>query len=415
MAQSEQKRSTALFWVAGFALLVLLIFAIRSLTREQVKVKVAPVSYQTLTNNVPTNGKVEPVEPFQAHAPSAGVVRKIYVNEGDQIVPGQLLVKMDDADAHSRLATANAQLSQARLQQSDLAAGGSTEERSQFSSNVTTATLEQQAATTNLAAVQALNQRGSASANELAAAQARLTSANAALATATSHPTARYSNGDRTNAAARVADAKASVDAAEASVTAVDIRSPYSGTVYFIPVSEYDFVPAGEDLMDVADLHRLQVRAYFDEPEIGKLQVGQPVKIVWAAKPELSWHGHVQRIPTTIIAYQTTRSVGECIITVDDPNGELAPNANVTVNVTVAQRSHVLSIPREALHTDGANNFVYRVLAGKLEQVPVQLGPLVTLTSAEITGGLKENDLVVLGPASPGKELSVDLPVKIVK
>ena len=117
----------------------------------------------------------------------------------------------------------------------------------------------------------------------------------------------------------------------------------------------------------------------------------------------------------TIITYGGTRNVGECIITVDDARGDLAANANVTVTVTEAKRSNVLSIPREALHTDGARNFVYRIVAGKLEQTPVQLGSLVTLTNVEIASGLQVNDLVVLGTLNPGKELSNGLAVKPVK
>ena len=46
--------------------------------------------------------------------------------------------------------------------------------------------------------------------------------------------------------------------AAQSNYAANVIRSPIAGTVYAIPVSEYDFVPAGEDLLDVADLDRIQ-------------------------------------------------------------------------------------------------------------------------------------------------------------
>jgi len=182
--------------------------------------------------------------------------------------------------------------------------------------------------------------------------------------------------------------------------------------VYSIPVSQYDFVPAGEDLMDVADLNRIQVRAYFDEPEIGKLAVGQAVKIVWDAKPSQSWHGHISRAPSTVITYGT-RNVGECIITVDDAQGDLLPNTNVTVTVTTSQRFNVLSIPREGLHTEGANDFVYRVVQGKLVRTPVKVGAL-NLTRVEITDGLTEKDTVALN-ATSNRDLSNGLAVKIVE
>ena len=68
------------------------------------------------------------------------------------------------------------------------------------------------------------------------------------------------------------------------------------------------------------DLNHIQVRAYFDEPEIGELQSGQAVKIVWDAKPNRVWHGHIDRAPTTVTQYGN-RNVGECVITVDDARG----------------------------------------------------------------------------------------------
>jgi HlyD family secretion protein len=257
-----------------------------------------------------------------------------------------------------------------------------------------------------------LQQKGAASASEVAAAEQRLQAANASLDVLKTRTTQRYGASDIARAQAQVEEAQASVAAAQSAYAVVNIRSPLAGTVYSIPVSTYDFVQAGEDLMDVADLNRIQVRAYFDEPEIGKLAVGQAVKIVWDAKPDLTWHGHINRAPTTVITYGT-RNVGEALITVDDAHGDLLPNTNVTVTVTVSQRFNVLSVPREALHTEGTSNFVFRVIDGKLVRTPVQID-VVTLTRVEITGGLTEKDTVALN-ATSNRDLSNGLAVKIVE
>jgi len=373
MAHTEQKRSfLPALWLAGIAVAVVVVLSIRSLTHEVVAVKVAPVTYRMLSLKVSTNGKVEPEEPFQAHAPSAGVVEKIYVDEGQQVKAGQLLVRMDDADAQSRVASAKATLAQAELQLSDLDKGGSSDERSMFAANVNSARLEQQAAAENLKAVQALEAKGSASLSEVSAAQQRLRTAEVGLQNSSARLTNRYGAGDKASAEARVADARAALAAAEKGLDGADIRSPIAGSVYYIPVSEFDFVPAGDDLVYVADLNRLLIRAYFDEPEIGKLADGQPVQIVWEAKPGHIWHGHILHIPNTIINYNT-RNVGEAILSVDDAHGDLPPNSNVTVTVIEAEKPNVLSIPREALHTDGGRNFVYRIVGGKLVQTQVQL------------------------------------------
>ncbi len=187
---------------------------------------------------------------------------------------------------------------------------------------------------------------------------------------------------------------------------------PIAGTVYYLPVSQYDYVKQGEDLVFVADLTRLRVTAYFDEPEIGNLADGQPVKIAWEAKPNMAWHGHISLAPTTVINYNLTRNVGECIITVDDDDGILQPNATVTVTVTTAEHKHVLSVPREALHTENSQPYVFRVINDKLVRTPVQISAssIVNNNFAEISSGLAEGDTVALN-ATTNRDLTDGLEV----
>lgn len=413
MPTTETRRLNP-YALAGIILAVvaLAILAIRAFTRDIIEIRAAAATHQNLLSSVSTNGRVEPIEVFQAHAPGPGVVSKIYVEVGQKVKVGELLVKMDDAEASSRLATAHLALSSAEATAHDVSQGGSQEERIALSGDLSRAQIQEQQAEKDLAAIRQLQQKGAASAGEVAAAEHRLQAAKTTLDNVEQRQKDRYSESDRNKVQAQLNDARASVAAAQNSYANANIRSPLAGTVYSIPVSQYDFVPAGEDLMDVADLNRIQVRAYFDEPEIGKLAVGQAVKIVWDAKPNQTWHGHISRAPSTVITYGT-RNVGECIITVDDAQGDLLPNTNVTVTVTTSQRFNVLSIPREALHTEGANDFVYRVVQGKLVRTPVKVGAL-NLTRVEITDGLTDKDTVALN-ATSNRDLSNGLAVKIVE
>jgi HlyD family secretion protein len=401
-----------MLWGLILAVVVVTIIGVRSFTREKVEIRVAAVNHQNLLSTVSTNGRVEPVEYFQAHAPAPGVVAKLYVEVGQKVKAGDLLVRMEDADAAARLATAKSTLESAKLNLQNLQQGGTQEERLAWQADLSRAEAHKKQTESDLATLRQLQQKGAASAAEVASAEQRLREATSVLETTQQRGTQRYSPGDHSRAQAQISDAQASVAAAQSSYAAVNIRSPLSGTVYSIPVSTYDFVPAGEDLLDVADLNRIQVRAYFDEPEIGKLAVGQAVKIVWDAKPNQTWHGHISRAPSTVITYGT-RNVGEAIITVDDARGDLLPNTNVTVTVTTSQRFNVLSVPREALRTEGSSDYVFRVIAGKLVRTPVQVG-VVNLTRVEITGGLTEKDTVALS-ATSNRDLSHGLAVKVVE
>jgi HlyD family secretion protein len=413
MPTLEVKRTNPVFmWGAGLLIVVLLVFGTRWLTRERVQVRVAQASFQNLVRQVSTNGKVEPIQEFQAHAAAPGEVAELYVEVGDTVKPGTLLVRMADSDIQERLANSQLSISNAQVGLDTVQQNGSQDERLGMTGDLNKAKLEQQQAAKDLAALQRLQQKGAASASEVNSAQQRLENANASLANLESRSKGRFSPDEMARAKEQLADARAQRAAALSSYAGANIRSTITGTVYSVPVSEYDYVNAGEDLVDVADLNRVRVRAYFDEPEIGNLVNGQPVKIVWDAKPGKTWQGHIYRTPTTVITYGT-RNVGECIITVDDAKGDLLPNTNVIVTVTTREDDHVLSVPREALHTDGPQSYVFRVVNNRLVRTPVQVA-LANLTRAEITSGLSVNDVVALN-ALNNTDLTNGLAIKPVE
>jgi HlyD family secretion protein len=96
---------------------------------------------------------------------------------------------------------------------------------------------------------------------------------------------------------------------------------------------------------------------------------------------------------------------------VDDADGVLLPNTNVTVTVLESKHENVLSLPREALQTSGRNNFVFRIVGDRLVKTPVQVG-LQNNDRFEIVGGLDKGELVALGAVTE-VELTDGLRVKV--
>ncbi|MGA8939790.1 MAG: efflux RND transporter periplasmic adaptor subunit [Acidobacteriaceae bacterium] len=382
--------------------------------RDEVEVRAARAEPQTITQTKSTNARVEPVDNFDAHAPLAGTVDNIYVHLNQKVEAGQELLRMDDTDARKDLATAEASLASSEALLQTMEQGGTKAERLVSTGDIQTAKIQVQQDSDSLAALEKLQTQGAASANEVAQAQHVLTVAEARLTQAQAQTGARYSGDDLKAQRAQVAETQAAVNAAKAVYAGVDIHAPFAGTVYSVPVTQYQFVPAGEALIQLANLRKMQITAYFDEPEIGQLKAGQPVTIVWSAKPGAEWHGHVVEAPTTIIAYGGTRNVGECLISVDDANGVLLPNTTVTVTVTENRRENVLSLPREALHTEGPegmSDYVYRIVDHHLVRTRVVVG-LINLQRFEVVSGVKQGELVALG-ATTEVDLSDGLRVKV--
>ena len=111
-----------------------------------------------------------------------------------------------------------------------------------------------------------------------------------------------------------------------------------------------EFVEQGKLLLQLADLHHERVRAYFDEPEIGRLAVGQKIRdqVGRQAGPGLArTHRAHSGNGDHLRHAQRGRSAGE----IDDADGGLLPDTNVTVTVTTSSEPNALSIPREALHS----------------------------------------------------------------
>lgn len=382
------------------------------MTRTKLPVRAATAVRGDLKSTIATNGKVEPQVNFEAHAPFAGTIKALYVHEGDVVPANKLLLSMEDTEARARMATALAALRGAQANYQAIVKGGTQEERLSLSGDLTKAQAEQEQSERGLASLEKLQLTGAASASEVAAARQRVESARSSLLLLQQRKTSRYSADDLAHAQATLQEAQDGYGSAQATLSQANVRAPFAGTVYSLPVSTTEFVEQGGSLLQMADLSGLQVRAYFDEPEIGKLKIGQSIAIEWDARPTQQWHGHIVRIPSTVITYGT-RNVGAVLVAIDDPDGALLPNTNVRVTVTVANDPNVLTIPREALHLEQGKAYVYKIVNETLRRAPVTTGD-INLTVVEVKSGLSEGDVVALGTTN-AQPLGNNLPVTVVR
>lgn len=414
MATTKKRSYRGLALSISFILALILIFwAARSLLRQQPPVRVATAHYGDLLTTVSTNGKVQPQFNFEAHAPFSGLIKAVYVHPGALVTKGQLLLSMDDSNARTQLASAYAALKGAEASYTVARSGGTASARLQLESSIRTAQTQLASSEQSLATLRKLETTGAAAPDEVASAEQQVSINRAELASLKAQQGAAVNTMDVAHAQAALHEAQQAYAAAETVLSQCNVRAPFDGTVYAIPVTATEYVDGGSLLLNLADLKHLQVRAYFDEPEIGKLAVGQPLTIRWDARPDQVWHGHLLRLPSSIITFNGTRNVGEALVSIDDTDGKLIPDTNVTVTVTVANLKNVLIVPRDALHAEQGQSYVYRVIDGKLRKTPVTVGSL-NLTNMQITDGLKAGDTVVLGSeASNGVPLSNGLPVEV--
>ncbi len=397
--------------VAAVILAVVLLAAFVSTRKTSLPVRAEAVEREPISATISTNGKIEPAHSFEAHAPGPAIVKRVLVKEGDQVRAGQLLLQLDDAEARAAAARALSQLRTAEAELSAVQKGGTQEEVLTTQSQLTKAQTEVDAAQRNLDALQRLQKTGAASPADVAAAQNRLQAAQADLKLLQQKLHGRFAPSDVTKAEAQVADARAAYTAAQDVLRNLNVTSTQTGTVYAVPVKPGGFVNAGDLLIQVADLSSVLVRAFVDEPDIGRLSKGQPDQISWDGMPGRTWTGAVISVPMSVTA-RGTRTVGEITCQVDNRDLKLLPNVNVSVNVITAHDDNALTLPREAVHQDGGHTFVYQVVNGELKETEVKPG-IATLTKIQIRSGLQQGAMVALGTTN-GQPLRKDQPVHVV-
>jgi len=370
---------------------------------ESVPIRTAQVEQGQIRSLIATNGKIEPVTNFEAHAPVSASVERVLVKEGAEVRKGQLLVVLDDADARTQAARAETQLKAAQADLAAIERGGSQEEVLNLDVQLTKARTDRDSAQRNLDALKKLQQEGAASAGEVREAENALTRADSQMAFLKEKQTKRYSNAEVAHVQAQRDEARAADDAAQDTLAKSNVRAPFDGIVYSLPVKQGGFVASGDLLLQVADLRTVLVRAFVDEPDVARLAPGDPIQITWDATPARVWQATVNQIPSTVKLH-SSRNVGEITSIVDNKDLKLLPNINVGVTITAAEHNNVLVIPREALRTDDSTPYVLQVVDHKLKRCNVETA-ITNLTQVEITHGVSAKNLIAINSIN-GKPIS---------
>lgn len=408
MAEARTQTRRWLLWAALAAVLIVVFLAARSLLRERLPVRLAQVTHETLLYTTPTNGKVEPVVNYQYYSPIASTVKAVYAKEGDMAPKGKLLIKLDDEQARAQVAAAESGLKTAQAALYAATHNGTQAEQQASAAEVEQDKLARDQAQRDLDALSKLAAAGAAAPGEVTSARERVQTAEASLNAAETSQQGRYAPVDVARAQAAVVDAEAALAAAKHMEEQTSFYAPIKGTLYTLDAAPTEYSEPGRLLAELADLHHERVRAYFDEPDVGRLALGQEVTIRWEAQPGREWHGHVTQLPATIVEY-TTRNVGEVLIDFDGSDDGLMPHTDVTVTVTVSSEANALSMPREALHEQNGKYYVFKVVNGQLKRVSVTIGA-PTLTQVPILSGLNDGDTVATGTTN-GQPLQQGIPI----
>ena len=378
-----------------------------------VEVRLEAVSKRDLVESITASGNIRARRTVSISSDVSARVAQVAIKEGEDVVAGQVLLRLDPAQLEAAVARAVAALSQAEAQVS----------------NQRTNLLRAQRDYDRLVALRARDsvlvsrQQLDDSQTTLEIAQANLESAGFG-----------------------VQQARASLDEARDRLSKTIIRAPMAGKVTRLDIEEGETViigtmnNPGSLLLTISDLSMVEVVIQVDETEVPNIAIGDSASVQIDAFPDGSFSGRVTEIgqsavrpPTSNQATGTQAAVDfQVVITLDEAPVELRPDLSATAEIVTDTRTGVVAVPIIALTVrpdtaataaedlpetadtapaasddEGPAEIegVFVVRSGRVTFTRVELG-IAGQEYFEALSGVQPGDTVVAGPYQAIRELN---------
>lgn len=359
-------------------------------------VQVSPVSKGDLTDSILASGNLVYRTQVALRSELMARVDAVFVQEGDKVAAGQLLLQLDPQSYRASLEQARAQTARARTDiQMAITRRANLDRQLKRQQQIAARGLIQQELLDNLRSEQQLAQL------QQQAAEQSLTQSQAAEQQA--------------------ADLLAKTE----------LRSPISGVIVAVDVKAGETVipgsaqMMGSDLMTIADTSALLAELRLDEADVHSVHVGQTVQVFAAAAPDKALHGKVQSISSSARQLGQSQALAFKVkVLLADATEALYPGMSCRAELQTAALSQVWSLPVSALQPAPASpgntspnaaasptRQIWLVRDGRAYSQTVEVG-LATDTAQQISKGLSGTEQVITGPARVFASLQSGLKVR---
>jgi len=358
--------------------------------------KLAKVERGDLAKSVVATGKIEPITKVEIKSKASGIVKKLYVEAGDHVKPGQLLAELDRDEmlAQVRQGEANLQSSEANLRsaQADLI-------RSKVDAEGVDVPMLKRA-----------YDRAKQMAKDGVVSQAALDDAQKAYDLGTNKQNVAQAQvvvnrAKVTQAEADVQRARATLAQQKEQLSYTTITSPIDGIVLSRDVEMGDAVSsilvmgsAATLVMTIGDTNEVYVKGKVDESDIGKVYLGQPARIKVESFKDKTFYGKVTKISPMGVEKDNVTTF-EVRVSINNPGGELKAMMTANAEIILDEHKNVLMIPESAIIYDKDKKASVDVPDPKsktgMRKVAVQIG-ISNGAKTELLSGLNEGQQVVL-------------------
>lgn len=363
------------------ALVILVVMGIWKLTSgngNEVKYQTSKVEKGTIVSSVSASGHVLTTNILSITTEASGVVKKVYIKDGDEVYAGQKLaeIALDTAGLEK-----NAQAYASYIS----ALNGVNSSNNSYRSAIATAE-------------KVLDEVKGHDADETYAQKETRTKAEVA----------------RDNAYDGLRQAQANLTSAAYNYKATSpfITAPFAGVIGSVNLVEGMVLESASSTTSINSQRVAVIKGdslpvisvSLSEVDVPKVAVGQKVIVTLDSISDKTFTGKVatvDRVGTTtsnVTSYPAK-------IKLDSSSSEILPNMAATANIVLETKTDVLITPSSAISTQDGTNYVKTLKDGKEVDVPVEIG-ISSDSEIEITSGVSEGDTVITGTTASSKATS---------
>jgi macrolide-specific efflux system membrane fusion protein len=362
---------------------------------------------RNFTSTVLATGAVKPQVGSEVRVGSrlSGRVERLYANVGDVVKKGQTIAELEKDDLAATVAEREAEfgLAEAKaaalevIRPREIEKAESDMAQCQATATLARKTLEREEELVKNG-VDSPETRDQANERVLVA-DAKLVSARKDLELVKAH----YIE-DVRQARAEAQRAKAAADNAKIQLSYATIKAPIAGVIASVATQEGETVAAGLNaptFVTIINLDRLQVDAWVDEVDIGKIAAGQKAVFTVDSFPSREFNGKVVAIYPKAVITENVVNYDVVLEIVDKNEGLLRPEMTTSVTIQLAARENVLAVPAKAVKRDRGKTVAYVLKAGgEPERREIKVG-WKDGSWLEVAQGLAEGETVLVDQPKP--------------
>jgi len=388
-------------WISGVAVLLLggAGFLLRGALKTETKIdasRLATVERGDIARSVVATGKIEPRAKVEVKSKASGIIKKIYVDYGEHVKTGQILVELDKEELEARVREASALLQAAQAAQQSAEA---TWERNKTDALGPDLPFLKSA----FDRASSLHKQGLIAANSLEDAEKEYKVALHRQASAIRGVS--VSQAEMAKAKAQVAQAQAALERAQEDLRNSTIVSPMDGLVLSRDVEVGDAVSSilvlGSQatlIMTLGDVSDVYVLGKVDQADIGRVFLRQPAKIVVESFKDRKFEGAVTKISPLGVEKDNVTTF-EVRVSIRNPGGELKANMSTNAEIILEEKKGVLLVPESAIIYDRQRNASVEIPDPAAEKGKKKISIKTGISNGirtELRAGLREGQQVVL-------------------